>query len=180
MSRIGNKAIHLPAGVTVNVDELNNVVVTGPKGELKKQFDSKIKIVLDADKVVLTRPTDNKEDKMIHGTTRALLNNMVVGVSEGFKKHLVIEGVGYRAQLTGNTLVLNVGFSHTVDFIVPEGLKVELPKNTEIIISGADKELVGEFTANVRKVRKPEPYKGKGIRYIDEHVRRKEGKRAKK
>lgn len=176
MSRIGNKAIHIPAGVAVSVSDANYVVVTGPKGELKKQFDSRIKINVEAEKIVLTRPSDEKEVKMIHGTTRALLNNMVVGVVEAFKKHLIIEGVGYRAQLTGNKLILSAGYSHTVDMDIPEGLKVELPKNTEIIITGIDKELVGEFAANIRKVRKPEPYKGKGIRYNDEHIRRKEGK----
>ena len=155
MSRIGNKAIQIPAGVTVNVAEGNHVTVKGPKGELSFQFNSELEISVDATEIVVKRPNDTKEIKTIHGTTRALLHNMVVGVSEGFKKQLEINGVGYRAQLQGNTLVVSAGYSHTVEMPVPEGLKVELPKNTVIIISGIDKQKVGEFAANIREIRKP-------------------------
>ncbi|HIT44283.1 TPA: 50S ribosomal protein L6 [Candidatus Avacholeplasma faecigallinarum] len=180
MSRIGNKAIQIPAGVTVNVAEGNHVTVKGPKGELSFQFNSELEISVDATEIVVKRPNDTKEIKTIHGTTRALLHNMVVGVSEGFKKQLEINGVGYRAQLQGNTLVVSAGYSHTVEMPVPEGLKVELPKNTVIIISGIDKQKVGQFAAEIREIRKPEPYKGKGIKYDYEVIRRKEGKTAKK
>lgn len=180
MSRIGNKAIAIPAGVTVNVAEGNLVTVKGPKGELSFKFNSEIKINVEATSVVVERPNDSKEMNMFQGTTRAVLNNMVVGVSEGFKKTLEINGVGYRAQLQGNTLVVSAGYSHTVEMPVPNGLKVELPKNTVIIISGADKQAVGQFAAEIREIRKPEPYKGKGIKYDYEHIRRKEGKTAKK
>ena len=180
MSRIGNKAIQIPAGVTVNVAEGNHVTVKGPKGELSFQFNSELEISVDATEIVVKRPNDTKEIKTIHGTTRALLHNMVVGVSEGFKKQLEINGVGYRAQLQGNTLVVSAGYSHTVEMPVPEGLKVELPKNTVIIISGIDKQKVGQFAAEIRDIRKPEPYKGKGIKYDYEVIRRKEGKTAKK
>ena len=180
MSRIGNKAISIPAGVTVTVAEGNVVTVKGPKGELTAQFNSELEINVEATQAEVKRPNDTKVMKTFHGTTRALLNNMVVGVSEGFKKQLEINGVGYRAQLQGNTLVVNAGYSHTVEKPIPEGLKVELPKNTIIIISGIDKQAVGQFAAEVREIRKPEPYKGKGIKYSNEHIRRKEGKTAKK
>ena len=180
MSRIGNKAITLPAGVTVEVAAGNLVTVKGPKGELSFQFNSELEIATEGSECVVKRPNDTKVMKMMHGTTRALLNNMVVGVSAGFKKQLDITGVGYRAQLQGNVLVVSAGYSHTVEMPVPAGLKVELPKNTQIIISGIDKQLVGQYAAEIREIRKPEPYKGKGIRYSDEHVRRKEGKTAKK
>lgn len=180
MSRIGNKVIEIPASVTVEINDSNFVKVKGPKGELEANFNSRINIEVEGNQITLKRQSDSKEDKSIHGTTRSLLNNMVHGVSEGFKKHLVIIGVGYRAQLQGNVLTLNVGLSHPVNFDLPKGITCELPKNTEIIINGYDKQLVGEFAANIRKIRKPEPYKGKGIRYIDEKVRRKDGKTAKK
>jgi large subunit ribosomal protein L6 len=180
MSRIGNKAINLPAGVTVEVKENNQVTVKGPKGELCAQFNNELEISVEATQVVVKRPNDTKEVKTIHGTTRALLNNMIVGVSTGFKKQLEINGVGYRAQLQGNKLIVSAGYSHTVDMEIPAGLKVELPKNTTIIISGIDKQLVGQFAAEIREIRKPEPYKGKGIKYDYEHIRRKEGKTAKK
>ena len=180
MSRIGNKAISIPAGVTITVSEGNDVVVKGPKGELTAKFNSDLEIIVEADKAEVKRPNDTKVMKTFHGTTRALLHNMVVGVSEGFKKQLEINGVGYRAQLQGNTLVVNAGYSHTCDMPIPEGLKVELPKNTVIVISGIDKQAVGQFAAEVRALRKPEPYKGKGIKYAGEHIRRKEGKTAKK
>ena len=180
MSRIGNKAIALPAGVTVTVNDGNVVTVKGAKGELSANFDSDLSIEVSATEVLVKRPNDSKEIKTIHGTTRALLHNMVVGVSEGFKKTLEINGVGYRAQLQGNKLVVSAGYSHTVEMAIPAGLKVELPKNTQIIISGADKQVVGQFAAEIREIRKPEPYKGKGIKYDYGHIRRKEGKTAKK
>lgn len=180
MSRIGNKAIAIPQGVTVTVAEGNNVTVKGPKGELTSQFNNELTISVEATEVLVKRLNDTKEMKTIHGTTRALLHNMVVGVSEGFKKQLEINGVGYRAQLQGNKIILSAGYSHTVDMEIPEGLKVELPKNTIIVISGIDKQKVGQFAAEIREVRKPEPYKGKGIKYDYEVIRRKEGKTAKK
>ena len=179
MSRIGNKPILLPADVNVTLNG-NNIHVKGPKGELSLDFDANLQVVVEGNELTVKRPNDTKWMKTIHGTTRALVHNMVVGVSQGFTKTLEINGVGYRAQLTGNKLVVNAGYSHTCDFEVPQGLKVELPKNTIINISGIDKQLVGQFAAEVRSVRKPEPYKGKGIKYSDEHVRRKEGKTAKK
>ena len=180
MSRIGNKVVNIPAGVTVNVADNNFVTVKGPKGELSFQFNNEMTISVSATEVAVKRPNDTKEMKALHGTTRALLNNMVKGVSEGFKKQLEINGVGYRAALQGNKLVLSAGYSHNVEMEVPAGLKVELPKNTTIIISGIDKQLVGQFAAEIREVRKPEPYKGKGIKYSYETIRRKEGKTAKK
>ena len=180
MSRIGNKVIPLPSSVTVTVLENNLVKVKGPKGELEFQFTPNVSFDVLEKEIVVKRNSDSKLDKTLHGTTRAVLNNMVVGVSEGFKKQLEVRGVGYRAQLQGTKLIVNAGYSHNVELEIPTGLKVELPKNTEIIVSGCDKQLVGEFAANIRAIRKPEPYKGKGIRYVDEVVRRKEGKTAKK
>ncbi len=180
MSRIGNKAISIPAGVTITVAEGNNVTVKGPKGELTAKFNSELEISVEATQAEVKRPNDTKIMKTMHGTTRALLHNMVVGVSEGFKKTLEINGVGYRAQLQGKTLVVSAGYSHTVNMEVPADLKVELPKNTVIVVSGIDKQRVGQFAAEIREIRKPEPYKGKGIKYDYEVIRRKEGKTAKK
>lgn len=180
MSRIGKKIINIPAGVTVTVAEGNAVTVKGPKGELKSNFNTRLTINVSANEIEVVRPSDSKEDKTIHGTTRALLNNMVIGVSEGFKKSLTITGVGYRAQVQGKKLTVNAGYSNPVEITVPDGLTVECPKNTDINIMGINKQEVGEFAAYVRGVRGPEPYKGKGIRYVDEVVRRKEGKTAKK
>ena len=180
MSRIGNKVIALPAGVSVNVAEGNLVTVKGPKGELSFKFHNDMEICVESTQVVVKRPNDTKEAKTFHGTTRAVLHNMIVGVSEGFKKQLDINGVGYRATLNGRTLVVNAGYSHTCDMPIPEGINVELPKNTQIIISGIDKQAVGQFAAEIRELRKPEPYKGKGIKYSYETIRRKEGKTAKK
>lgn len=182
MSRIGNKAIPVPAGVTISVAEGNLVTVKGPKGELSYTFNSELEINVEATQVVVKRPNDSKQAKTMHGTTRALLNNMVVGVSEGFKKQLDIIGVGYSAQAQGKKLIVKAGYSNPVELDIPEGLTVETPgaKNTTIIITGADKQLLGQFAANIRELRKPEPYKGKGIKYSDEYVRRKEGKTAKK
>ena len=176
MSRIGNKLISLPAGVTLTVEGQNYVVVKGPKGELAFQFNANMGIEVNGNEVKVTRPDDSIVNKTIHGTTRALLNNMVVGVSEGYSKTLLIEGVGYRASLKGNTLVIAAGYSHLVELAIPEGLKVVCPSQTEINISGIDKQLVGEFAAQIRKLRKPEPYRGKGMRYETEVIRRKVGK----
>ncbi len=180
MSRIGNQSIKVPAGVTLDIDKNNRIVVKGPKGELDFTFDKNIKVKVENDEISVTRPNDSLRIKALHGTTRALLNNMVIGVSEGYTKILDIKGVGYRAQLKDpKTLVLNVGYSNPVEMEIPEGLTIEIPKNTEVHVKGANKQMVGEFAANIRKVRQPEPYLGKGIRYRDEHVRRKEGKTAK-
>ncbi|MBF0780753.1 MULTISPECIES: 50S ribosomal protein L6 [unclassified Granulicatella] len=179
MSRIGNKPIAIPSGVTVTVKENNEVTVKGPKGELTREFSSLITINVGETEITFTRPNDEKESRSLHGTTRAVLNNMVVGVTDGFAKELDLIGVGYRAQLQGNKLVLNVGYSHPVEFVPEEGLSVEVPSNTKVIVRGINKEKVGALAANIRGVRPPEPYKGKGIRYTDEFVRRKEGKTGK-
>ena len=178
MSRIGNKVIVLPAGVELTNND-NVVTVKGPKGELTREFSKDIEIRVEGTEVTLHRPNDSKEMKTIHGTTRALLNNMVVGVSEGFKKQLEMRGVGYRAQLQGNKLVLAVGKSHPDEVEAPEGITFELPNPTNIVISGISKEAVGQTAAYVRSLRSPEPYKGKGIRYVGEYVRLKEGKTGK-
>ncbi|WP_314078317.1 50S ribosomal protein L6 [uncultured Granulicatella sp.] len=178
MSRIGNKPVVIPAGVTIDLKD-NTVTVKGPKGELSYTFNQNITLVQNEGEVVFTRPDDSKENKTIHGTTRAVFNNMVVGVTEGFQRELELIGVGYRAQLQGKKLVLNVGYSHPVEFTPEEGLEIEVPSNTKVIVKGYDKQKVGELAANIRGVRPPEPYKGKGIRYVDEFVRRKEGKTGK-
>jgi len=178
MSRVGKKIIEIPAGVDIKIDG-NTVTVKGPKGELTREFSSDIKMNIEGNEVTFTRPNDSKEMKTIHGTTRANFNNMVVGVSEGFQKALELIGVGYRAQLQGKKLVLNVGYSHPVEIEAPAGIEIEVPSNTSVIIKGSDKEVVGELAANIRGVRPPEPYKGKGIRYVGEFVRRKEGKTGK-
>ena len=178
MSRIGNKVVVIPEGVTVT-QEGNNVTVKGPKGELTRTFSADIKMNIEGNEVTFTRPNDSKEMKTIHGKTRANFNNMVVGVSEGFQKALELIGVGYRAQLQGSKLVLNVGYSHPVEITPPAGVTVEVPANTQVIVKGANKEEVGELAANIRGTRPPEPYKGKGIRYVGEYVRRKEGKTGK-
>ena len=178
MSRIGNKVIVLPAGVEITNND-NVVTVKGPKGELTREFSKDIEIRVEGTEVTLHRPNDSKEMKTIHGTTRALLNNMVVGVSEGFKKELEMRGVGYRAQLQGSKLVLAVGKSHPDEVEAPEGIIFELPNPTTIVVSGISKEAVGQTAAYVRSLRAPEPYKGKGIRYVGEVVRRKEGKTGK-
>ncbi|MBO0477213.1 50S ribosomal protein L6 [Vagococcus sp. DIV0080] len=178
MSRIGNKPVVIPAGVTITQNG-TTVTVKGPKGELTREFSPNITLNIEEGVVTLTRPDDSKENKTMHGTMRANLNNMVVGVSEGFSKALELIGVGYRAQLQGKKLVLNVGYSHPVEFDAPEGIEIEVPSNTSIIVKGSNKEVVGELAANIRGTRPPEPYKGKGIRYVGEFVRRKEGKTGK-
>ncbi|WP_099975197.1 MULTISPECIES: 50S ribosomal protein L6 [Lactobacillaceae] len=176
MSRIGYKVIEIPAGVEITQKD-NDITVKGPKGELTRTFSDKIKLVIEGNEAKFERESDN--DKAMHGTMRANLNNMVVGVTEGFEKKLELRGVGYRAQVKGNTLTLNVGYSHPVDMDAPEGVSIEAPSTTELTISGISKQLVGQFAAVIRDVRPPEPYKGKGIRYVDEYVRRKEGKTGK-
>ncbi|MBQ3001010.1 MAG: 50S ribosomal protein L6 [Bacilli bacterium] len=178
MSRIGNKHIIIPEGVTVTLDG-STVTVKGPKGTLTNTFNPIISIKLEENTLVITRSCDEKTHRSLHGTTRALLNNMVVGVHAGFEKVLEIQGTGYRAQLQGKTLVVNAGYSHPFEMPIPEGLTVQVPNPTEIHVLGCDKQLVGQFAAEVRIIRKPEPYKGKGIRYRGEYVRRKEGKKAK-
>ncbi|MDM5335521.1 50S ribosomal protein L6 [Ureibacillus composti] len=179
MSRVGKKPIEVPANVTVTVAADNTVTVKGPKGELTQSFNNDIKIEQEGNVITLTRPSESKEHRTIHGTTRALLANMVTGVSEGFSRTLELVGVGYRAQLQGKKLVLNVGYSHPVEFTPEEGIEVEVPSNTKVIVKGINKERVGALASNIRDVRPPEPYKGKGIRYEGEHVRRKEGKTGK-
>jgi large subunit ribosomal protein L6 len=178
MSRIGLKPVEIPSGVEVKI-EGNNVTVKGPKGELKKVLHHEMIVKHEDNQVVVERPSDNKEHRALHGTTRSVINNMVEGVTKGYEKKLELVGVGYRAQKTGNKLVLNVGLSHQVEFVQEEGLEIEVPANTQITIKGIDKERVGALASNIRAVRKPEPYKGKGIRYAGEHVRRKEGKTGK-
>ncbi|MBG9980638.1 50S ribosomal protein L6 [Facklamia sp. DSM 111018] len=178
MSRIGKLPVTIPAGVTVSKDG-HTVTVKGPKGELSRQISPNIELKIEENEITFVRPNDSKENRSLHGTTRSIVNNMVVGVSEGFKKELQLIGVGYRAQKQGNKLVLNVGLSHPVEFEASEGVSFEVPSNTQIIVEGFNKEKVGELAANIRGVRPPEPYKGKGIRYVDEYVIRKEGKTGK-
>ena len=178
MSRIGNRVITIPKGVEVKIDN-NFATVKGPKGELKQQFSDELTFSVEGNEVKVVRPSDSKKHKTIHGTARALLANMVTGVSEGFKKELELVGVGYRAQMQGKKLVLSVGYSHPVEFTEIEGIKLSVEANTKVKIEGIDKELVGQYAAKVRAVRPPEPYKGKGIRYAGEYIRRKEGKTGK-
>jgi len=180
MSRIGNKLITIPAGVEVNIEAGNEVTVKGPKGTLSRKFHPQLEIKNDAGIITVSRPNEEKHIKQLHGTTRALLNNMIVGVNDGFSKTLELVGIGFRAAINGNKLTLNVGYSHPIEFTVEDGLTVEVPQVTEIIVSGIDKQRVGELASNIRATRKPEPYKGKGIRYKGEYVRRKEGKTAAK
>jgi large subunit ribosomal protein L6 len=179
MSRVGKLPIAIPEGVTVTIDDKNIVTVKGPKGELVKKMHNDIKITVEDNNVVVTRPSDNKLHRSLHGTTRALLNNMVTGVSKGYQKTLELIGVGYRAEIKGNKLVMNLGYSHPVEVEPIEGVKFETPQSTKVIVSGINKELVGAAAADIRKWRKPEPYKGKGIKYEGEVIRRKEGKTGK-
>lgn len=175
MSRVGNRVLNIPAGVTVSTDS-NIVTVKGPKGELSTEINKNITVEITENEIKLTRKNDNF--KNFHGTANANINNMIVGVTKGFEKKLECVGVGYRFQLKGSDLVVTAGYSHPVIVKIPEGISLEVPSNTELVVKGIDKQQVGEFAANVRKIRKPEPYKGKGIRYADEHIRRKEGKKA--
>jgi ribosomal protein L6, bacterial type len=176
MSRIGRAPITVPAGVEVKVGADNFVTVKGPKGTLEQQLVSAIKIEQDGGVINVTRPNDLKENRSLHGLTRTLLNNMVVGVTDGFRKELDVNGVGYRVAMQGQQLTMNLGFSHQVIMEAPEGITVEVPSPNKIIVSGMNKQMVGQFAAEVREKRPPEPYKGKGIRYSNEVVRRKEGK----
>lgn len=177
MSRIGNRKIVIPEGVSVELND-NIVKVTGKLGELSLELPNVIKMEIKDNEITLTRINEIKTTKAMHGTTNANITNMIKGVTEGYKKNLEIIGVGYRFNLQGNKLVISAGYSHPVEMEIPSGLKLELISNTEISVFGISKELVGEFAANIRKVRQPEPYKGKGIRYKDEYIRRKEGKKA--
>ncbi len=178
MSRIGKKPITIPAGVDVKING-SEVTVKGPKGELKNTFNPDINIAIEGTEIIVTRPSDEKEHRSLHGLTRTLIANMVEGVTNGYTKELEVNGVGYRVQKQGKDLVMNLGYSHQV--IMPEiaGITIEVPAPNKIIISGADKQQVGQFAAEVREKRPPEPYKGKGIKYVGEYIRRKEGKAAK-
>ena len=175
MSRIGRKPITIPAGVEVKVDN-GLVTVKGPKGTLSQQISPVITVEVSGNEVLVTRPNDEKESRSLHGLSRTLINNMVVGVTEGYKKVLEVNGVGYRVQKQGKDLIMNLGYSHQVIMSEIEGITIEAPGPNQIIISGPDKQLVGQFAAEIREKRPPEPYKGKGIKYADEHIRRKEGK----
>jgi large subunit ribosomal protein L6 len=177
MSRIGRKPIDVPAGVLVSIDP-GRVTVSGPKGELRQQVPLRIKVEHSGDEILVTRPTERGEDRALHGLTRTLVANMVEGVTKGFEKRLEIQGVGYRASLAGANLELLVGFSHPVRVVPRQGIEFDVPAPTQVIVRGIDKQLVGQTAAEIRKVRPPEPYKGKGIRYEGEFVRRKVGKRA--
>jgi large subunit ribosomal protein L6 len=177
MSRIGKKPIPVPDGVTVSIDP-GAVSVKGPKGELSQTVDRDMKVALDDGVLTVERPTDRGPHRALHGLTRSLIANMVEGVTNGYERRLEIQGVGYRARLQGKALELSVGFSHPVSVEAPEGIEFEVPQQTEVVVRGIDKQLVGETAARIRRVRPPEPYKGKGIRYAGEHVRRKVGKRA--
>ena len=179
MSRIGNRKIVIPEGVNVELNG-NLVTVKGPQGELTMTLSNLVTMEINGNEITLAKVNETKEANMMHGTMNANLTNIIKGVKEVYKKQLEIVGVGYRFALKGNTLVINAGYSHPVEMEIPTGLKVEVVSNTEITISGCNKVLLGEFAANVRKVRKPEPYKGKGIKYKEEHIRRKEGKKAAK
>ena len=178
MSRIGKKPIAIPAGVEVKVNG-SEVTVKGPKGTLTQTFNADMAIAVEGAEVIVTRPTDNKEHRALHGLTRTLIANMVEGVTNGYSKELEVNGVGYRVQKQGKNLVMNLGFSHQVIMEEIPGITIEAPTPNKIVISGADKQKVGQFAAEVREKRPPEPYKGKGIKYVDEYIRRKEGKAAK-
>ncbi len=178
MSRIGKQILTIPTNCEVVVKEGNLVTVKGTKGEISQQFKPLFDIKIEDGKIEVIRPNENKSTLALHGTTTSIINNMIIGVNDGYKKELELNGVGYRAQLKGNILILLVGYSHPVEMEIPSNLTVEVPTQTEIVISGIDKQAVGEFAAKVRINRKPEPYKGKGIKYKEEIIRRKEGKRA--
>lgn len=177
MSRIGKKPINVPKGVTVTLNG-QNIKVKGPKGELESRFHSHMSIEIKDDVLTVTRPNDLKENKALHGLTRALIQNMIVGVTDSYQKTLDIVGVGYRAELKGKNLLLNIGYSHPIYFMPPDGVSLQAPTQTQIVVSGIDKQLVGMVAAKIRSIRKPEPYKGKGIKYSDEQILRKAGKTA--
>ena len=178
MSRIGRAPITIPAGVEVKVDG-STVTAKGPKGTLTKTMHSNMTIAMEGNVITVTRPNDQKENRSLHGLTRTLIANMIEGVANGYKKELEINGIGYRAEMKGKDLVMKIGYSHDVVMPQPEGITVEVPAPNKIIVTGADKEKVGQFAAEVREKRLPEPYKGKGIKYVDEYIRRKEGKAGK-
>lgn len=180
MSRIGRLPIAVPQGVQVNITETNLVSVKGPLGELSEQIDKDIKIEIEGDVLTVVRPSDNKRHRSLHGLSRSLIQNMMIGVTQGYEKKLKIEGVGYRAAKNGKKLDLSLGHSHPVVMEDPEGITTEVPTQTEIIVKGINKQLVGNYASKIRAWRKPEPYKGKGVRYVDEYVIRKEGKTGKK
>ena len=179
MSRIGNKPITVPENVEVKLDG-NKVTVKGPKGTLEKELHPNMKITLENNVITVTRPNDEPQNRSLHGLTRTLINNMIVGVVDEYTRALEINGVGYRAAKQGNKLVLTLGYSHPVEMVEPEGIKFEVPAPNQIIVRGMDKELVGEMAAVIRTKRPPEVYRGKGIKYVEEHIRRKEGKTGKK
>ena len=178
MSRIGNKPITVPAGIDVKIDG-QKITVKGPKGTLERTVNDNISIKLENGVIVVARPNDEKENRSLHGLTRTLINNMIEGVSNEFSKQLEINGVGYRAAKQGNKIVLTLGYSHPVEMVEPEGITYEVPNPNSIIVKGIDKELVGQMAAEIRSKRPPEVYRGKGIKYVDEHIRRKEGKTGK-
>ena len=180
MSRIGRMPIAIPAGITVEVAENNKVTVKGPKGTLERVLPSEMSIKVEGAEVVVSRPNDLKKMKSLHGLTRTLINNMVIGVANGYEKVLEVNGVGYRAQKQGKTLVLSLGYSHPVEMVDPEGIEAVVEGQNKIIVKGIDKEKVGQYAAEIRSKRGPEPYKGKGIKYADEVIRRKVGKTGKK
>ncbi|MEE0681514.1 MAG: 50S ribosomal protein L6 [Candidatus Gastranaerophilaceae bacterium] len=179
MSRIGKLPITIPAGVTITVADDNTVTVKGPKGQLCEKLAPSMEVLVDAGVLTVKRPNDLKENRSLHGLSRSLINNMVIGVTNGFQKNLEINGAGYRAQKQGNKLVLNMGYSHPVEFTEPEGIEFEVPAPNRISVKGISKQRVGQIAADIRAVREPEPYKGKGIKYDYEVIRRKEGKTGK-
>ncbi len=176
MSRIGKKVIVVPAGVEVTVDGNNVVTVKGPKGQLAEQVCKDLTVNVGAGEISVTRPNDEREMRGQHGLARTLINNMVIGVTQGYEKKLELVGVGYKAEKKGNTLVMSLGYSHPVEMVDPEGITTECPSATEVVVKGINKAFVGNYAANIREWRKPEPYKGKGIKYVGEYIRRKEGK----
>ncbi len=179
MSRIGRKPIAIPDGVNVSIDQFN-ITVKGPKGSLSREFHKEMKVIIEGKEITVERPSDNKTHRSLHGTTRSVIANMVTGVTDGFSKNLELVGVGYRANKTGNKVVLNVGYSHPVEIDPEQGIEFEVPAQNRITVKGIDKELVGATAAKIRSVREPEPYKGKGIKYEGERIIRKEGKAGKK
>ena len=178
MSRIGKLPVAIPSGVKISLDG-NLLTVAGPKGSLSQQLHERMSIAVETDQVKVSRPSDSKQDSALHGLTRSLINNMVLGVTAGFKKDLEINGVGYRAEIAGNVLTMSLGYSHPVVYELPEGISVEIEKQTKLSVIGIDKQLVGSAAAKIRSYRKPEPYKGKGIKYADERIMRKAGKTGK-
>ena len=176
MSRIGRQPISVPAGVDVKLEAENVITVKGKNGTLTRQLHPDMIVEVSANEITVKRPSEDKVHKSLHGLTRTLINNMVIGVTEGFTKELEINGVGYRGQMKGKTLALTLGYSHPVEYDAPEGITLEMPSANKILVKGANKELVGATAAKIRTFRLPEPYKGKGIKYVDEHIRRKEGK----